>query len=201
MAKIGAFLTNAKNRYTNTNIENNVSDLVHRIYIFHKPTKIFFYFPINPQVMRVEQNSDLYSNNVIGLGDIVKSRIPKLRKWSWEGLFMRDVFDPLNVMGSILPPGSYVKMLQQIQAEGSPFNFAYISMNAAIQFIKQTNTYALIENFNWEERGGEPGDVYYNISITEYRTMKIETASLSATDDTKNKNLAENLQKLREVIV
>ena len=201
MAKIGAFLTNAKNRYTNTNISDNVEDLINRIYIFHKATKIFFFFPINPQVMRVEQNSDLYTNNVIGLGDIVKSKIPKLRKWSWEGLLMKDVFDPLNVMGSILPPGSYVKMLQQIQDEGSPFNFAYISMNAAIQFIKQTNTLALIENFSWEERGGEPGDIYYNITITEYRTMKVEAIDLSPTNNDKKPNTADNVQNTRSVII
>lgn len=198
MAKIGAFLTNAKNRYTNTNIADNVSDLINRIYFFHKKTKIFFFMPINPQVMRINQDSDIYTNNVIGLGDIVKSKIPKLREWSWEGLLMRDVFDPLNLMGSILPPGSYIKMLEQIQSEGSPFNFAYISMNAALQFIKQTNTLALIKTFNWEERGGEPGDIYYNITIQEYRTMKVESISLNPTDSSKAGNIAKNSQTMRE---
>lgn len=199
MAKIGAFLTNAKNRYTNTNIADNVADLINRVYFFHKKTKIFFYIPINPQVMRVSQSSDLYTKNLIGLGDTVKSKIPKLREWSWEGLLMRDIFDPLNVMGSVLPPGAYIKMWEQMQAEGSPFNFAYISMNAAIQFIKQTNTLALIKDFNWEERGGEPGDIYYNIVITEYRTTKIEVLSMSPTDSSKSGNLAENKQIWRVI--
>lgn len=201
MAKIGAFLTNAKNRYTNTNIADNVSDLINRIYFFHKATKIFFFMPINPQVMRISQSSDLYTNNVIGLGEITKSKIPKLRKWSWEGLLMRDVFDPLNLMGSVLPPGAYIKMLERIQAEGSPFDFAYISMNAALQFIKQTNTKALIETFDWEERGGEPGDIYYNLTVIEYRTMKVDVMSLSPTDTDKTDNIAEQSEKLRAVII
>ena len=149
--------------------------------------------------MRVSQSSDLYTKNLIGLGDVVKSKIPKLREWSWEGLLMRDVFDPLNVMGSVLPPGSYIKMWEQMQAEGSPFNFAYISMNAAIQFIKQTNTLALIKDFSWEERGGEPGDIYYNITITEYRTTKIEVLSMQPTDNGNSDKLALNKQIFREI--
>lgn len=197
MANIGAFLTNAKNRYTNTNIADNVSDLINRVYFFHKKTKIFFYIPINPQVMRISQSSDLYTNNLIGLGDIVKSKIPKLREWSWEGLLMRDVFDPLNNMGSILPPGSYIKMWEQIQVEGSPFNFAYISMNAAIQFIKQTNTLALIKDFSWEERGGEPGDIYYNITITEYRNVTYSKISEFPSDKNNAGNIAEQLEYWR----
>ena len=197
MAKIGTTLTNAKNRYTNTNALDVVSDLINRIYFFHKETKIFFFIPINPQVIRVSQASDLYTNNVIGLGEVVKSKIPKLREWSWEGLWMRDVFDPLNLMGSILPPGAYVKMIQQIQADGSPFDFAYISMNSAIQFIKQTNTKALIKDFSWEERGGEPGDIYYNITVTEYRQMLVKAASISPSDTSKTSNIAENLQTIR----
>lgn len=194
MAKIGVFLTNAKNRYTNTNIADNVSDLVNRVYFFHKKTKIFFFIPINPQVMRITQSSDIYTNSIIGLGDIIKSKIPKLRQWSWEGLLMRDVFDPLNVMGSVLPPGAYIKMWEQMQAEGSPFNFAYISMNAAIQFIKQTNTLALIRDFSWEERGGEPGDIYYNITIEEYRNVTYSKITSLPTDIKKAGNLAEQAE-------
>lgn len=176
MAKIGATLgSNAKSRYSKVadknRIMDTVSDLINRNYIFHKKTGIFFFFPINPQNYKVTQDSNLYESNIIGVGDIVKSRIPRLREWSWEGLFMMDVFDPLNLMGSILPPAAYVKMIQQIQAEGSPFNYINTSMNSAIQFIKQTNTLALIKNFSWEERGGEPNDIYYTITITEYRSM------------------------------
>lgn len=177
MAQVGATLaSNITSRYSKAadanRVMDTVSDLINRMYIFHKPTLIFFFFPINPQTYKVNQSSDLYTNEVVGLGQIVKSKIPALRTWSWEGLFMKDVFDPLNLLGSILPPAAYVKMIQQIQEEGSPFNFVNTSVNSAIQYIKQSNTKALIENFEWEERGGEPGDIYYSISIKEYRSMR-----------------------------
>lgn len=176
MAKTGATLgNNIKSRYSKVADKNRVmdtvSDLLHRIYIFHPKTKIFFFFPINPQTYKVKQDSSLYESNIVGIGDIVKSRIPRLREWSWEGLFMMDVFDPLNFTGTVLPPGAYVKMIQQIQEDGSPFHYINTSMNSAIQFIKQVNTLALIRNFEWEERGGEPNDIYYNITITEYRAI------------------------------
>lgn len=152
-----------------SNVSDLINDLTYRIYFQSNKPPLFFYIPINPQTMRIQQDSDLQTANIVGLGEVVWSREPKLRKWSWEGLLMFDIFDPLNLLGITLPPGSYVKMIQALQASGKPFNFVYTSINNSMQFIKQTNCKALVESFSWEERGGEPGDIYYNITITEYR--------------------------------
>ena len=202
-----SFFTNigqsAKNYWTNGSGKANVleilEDLTYRIYFISKKSGMF-YIPINPTSIKCVMESDLYTANILGIGEIVKPKIPKLRLWSWEGMLMLNINDPLNLKGITLPPGSYIKMFEQMQASQEPFDFVYTSMNNALQYIKQTNTKAIIKSLDWEERGGEPGDIYYNITVQEYRNFepKVETVIGKDAIDDLNKNF-DNIAKNEQI--
>lgn len=209
MAKTG-FFTNivkqAANYWTNgggkANALSIVEDLIYRIYIVSKSGK--FYFPINPQSIHCKREADVFESNIINLGQVVEPRIPKLRQWSWEGLLMININDPLNLKGITIPPGGYIKMLNRIMEQREVVDFVYTSFNNALQYILDVNTKAIIKSFDWEERGGEPGDIYYNITIQEYRTYQPVIKDLTSEELNKLKenevsNMANNEQVQREM--
>ena len=169
------------------NVLNILEDLTYRIYFVSKKSGMF-YIPINPQTIKCSMESDTYTANIIGIGEIVQPKIPKLRIWSWEGMLMLNINDPLNLKGVTLPPGSYIKMWEQMQSNKEVFDFVYTSMNNALQYIKQTNTKAIIKSLDWEERGGEPGDIYYNITVQEYREFEPKITLVDNEDAVKKLN-------------
>lgn len=147
----------------------NSAELITRIYMVLPQRGIFIYMPINPQAFKTSTGMNFYEGNVIGKGDVIKAKGQQLRKWSWESVFMADITDPLNLKGITLIPAAYVAAIEGLQKTNLPFNFIYTSLSFAASSLLQMNIKALIESFEYEERGGEPGDIYYSITLREYR--------------------------------
>lgn len=131
--------------------------------------------PINPEKLPVTRDNDNKEYNVLGIGPIMVPRTPKLQERTFSGLFPAEdnpdqyisFFESAMLNQSILiyTPVRYYE-------DGRPFG----TVDPGIQ--------CLVTEFQHEERGGETGDFYFDLTITEYRDytpqrMQVATSTVS----------------------
>lgn len=170
-----------KGKYVLNNLGGALKSVIYRMYI--SEGKMVYQLPINPETFKTNcgSNNDIY--NVLGQGDVVRPRLPKLREWSWDGLFMSDAFDPLNIPGLIFPPMIYVTAIERIQKSKKPVKFMQNTVDLVGSFFG-ANTKVVVEDFRYEERGGEVGDIYYSIVLKEYKEFGMSVIPLVEGIDT-----------------
>ena len=143
-----------------------------------------FELPVNPQEVTISYPANPTQYDVEGIGEIIIPRLPKLATVTFEAFFPREqIFNSMINSGSWYTPEWYVSFFKNIQASGVPFELTIVrgydelpvySGNEVVSIDDQMyfNTVfdkAVILDFSITDKGGEPGDIYYNISISEYR--------------------------------
>lgn len=135
--------------------------------------------PVNPESYSITQDTDNGNYNVLGVGPIMIPRTPKLKTPSWSGLFPgRPDMGAVLTSGAFQPPQFYIDFLQAAMDEKAVLRFVanrYFEDGSA---IFDTNMEVLVTRFKAEERGGETGDFYYDIALSEYRDYSPKTVKL-----------------------
>ena len=139
--------------------------------------------PVNPESYSVSTDSDNSSYNVLGLGPILIPRTPKLKVISWSGLLPgRADLAAVVTAGAFQPPQFYMDFIQAALADKVPVRFV---ANRCVEDgtpLFDTNMQVLITRFETEEKGGETGDFYYKIALSEYRDYSPKTVELQQPD-------------------
>lgn len=126
--------------------------------------------PVNPEKYPLENNSDNGEYNVLGIGQIMIPRIPKLKIIRWDGLLPgRNEGGYLLTSGEFLSPKRYIDFWEGCMTDMEPVQFLANRYFETGETIFDTNLDVLVSSFSYEERGGETGDFYYSIELTEYR--------------------------------
>jgi len=126
--------------------------------------------PINPQEYTIKYPSDNTRYNVLGLGEIIIPRLPKLQQISWESYFPGAENDTLALIsGGFKPPEFYIDTFKKYQASEEPVRFIANRVMEDGEAIFDTNIQVIVEDFEASEKGGETGDFYYRISLSNYR--------------------------------
>ena len=129
--------------------------------------------PINPiSDFPFEYPSDNTKYNVLGLGEVIVPRIPKLKKISWESFFPGQPDEAFVLTGAgFKPPEDYINKIKEYQEANEPVRFIVNRYMEDGRAIFDTNMEVIIEDFTHIEKGGETGDFYYRISLSEYRNF------------------------------
>lgn len=147
------------------------------LYLSHEETVIRL--PVNPESYSITRDNDNGNYNVLGVGPIMIPRTPKLYAASWSGLFPgRPDMGAVLTSGAFLPPKFYIDFLQAAMNEKWIVRFVanrYMEDGSA---IFDTNMEAVVTRFKYEERGGETGDFYYDLALSEYRDYSPKTVKL-----------------------
>lgn len=119
--------------------------------------------PLNPEVIQVSNGSQTETITVRGLGDYTIIGDPRLRQFSLNSQFPDNYFPGCEYPNIPLPRDAVTK-IEKWKASGNPIRFII------------TNTpwnYAVtIEDFNYEEQGGDVDSLYYTLVLQEYRFIK-----------------------------
>lgn len=136
-------------------------------------------FPVNPESYKIEKSSDNSEYNVLGVGPIMVPRTPKLQVVSWSGLLPgRADLGAVLTSNGFQPPSFYLDFLQRAMDEKAILRFvANRCMEDGTQLF-DTNMAVLVTALSTEERGGETGDFYYDITLTEHRNYSAKTVIL-----------------------
>lgn len=128
--------------------------------------------PVNPEEIEVKYPSNNKEYDVLGTGKIVVPRKPGLKEVSWESFFPGDLSAPYVNSGA-KDPETYIKRLEKAM-KNKKTGRLIISRSD----LYDTNMRCIISNFETKDKGGEPEDIYYSITLLEYRDYSPRTVSI-----------------------
>lgn len=142
-------------------------------------------FPVMPEEISVKYPSTNQTYNLLAIGEVVQTRLPGLAEYKWESFFPGKTAPWINTAGEFQPPSFYIGKINGYKETGLPIRLVIKRWADGGQLF-DTNTQAVVEDFEVTEKGGEVGDFYYSITLKEYRPyaaklVTLQTATKAAT--------------------
>lgn len=155
--------------------------------------------PVNPNDITISYPGNSSSYDVEGIGEIIIPRLPKLATLTIESFFPRaGVMNPIANGDRWYTPEWYLTFFRRLQRRKEPFRFTitrgseiayydYSNGSSEPDIVKSdyfdTTFTAVILDISITDKGGEPGDLYYNLSISEYRDASPQTLAEIASQE------------------
>lgn len=132
--------------------------------------------PINPEKLPETISADNGKYNVLGLGQIMQPRTPDLRTVSISGLLPGRRLP--GQTGIHLPPAVYMDFFTSAMKKKTPIVYTPVRVyENGLPFLGPSLGFpCLVTSFKAEERGGETGDFYFDLSLSEYRDFSPQRA-------------------------
>lgn len=145
--------------------------------------------PINPEKLPVARAAGNSDYNVLGIGQIMVPRTPELRVVTISSFFPAKADAPyVLTTGRFEAPEFYINFFESAMRDKVPIVYTpvrYYETGEAFM-TSDAGFKVLVTKFDTEERGGETGDFYYELEVTEYRdyspsTLAVQSAATSTT--------------------
>lgn len=120
--------------------------------------------PVLPEKINVKSGSKNSSVDVAGLGEITIIQDRPAYVYSWDGFFPAGAFPGIQVE-KVTKPIKIAEKILKWKASEKPVLFTVTKI--------KLNTYCSIESFSYYEQGGDPGTIYYSITLKEYREVQV----------------------------
>lgn len=132
--------------------------------------------PINPEKLPETISADNGKYNVLGLGQVMQPRTPDLRTVSISGLLPGRRLP--GQTGIHLPPVVYMDFFTSAMKKKTPIVYTPVRVyENGLPFLGPSLGFpCLVTSFKAEERGGETGDFYFDLSLSEYRDFSPQRA-------------------------
>ena len=147
-------------------------------YIMDEQTGIEFQLPVNPEKIQVKWGRKTETVNILNLGEVDFTTGDKLKEISFSSFFPSEYVPTYCTTASLPTPTSADAVMNAWQ---SRFQEPEKGLKDPIQLIitgaQDINIYALLTSYESEEKGGEPGDIYYNVAFREWREIAVRTES------------------------
>ena len=128
--------------------------------------------PVNPEEITIKNPTDNKEYDVIGVGQVVVQRKPSLKEVSWEGFFPASKSDPYVNQGADSPEDYADEILSAMKARQK------IRLIITRDKLFDTNMRCIVSEFETTDKGGEPGDLYYSITLQEYKDYTPQTVTI-----------------------
>lgn len=141
--------------------------------------------PINPEKLPMEVDTANDDYNVLGIGPIMIPRIPELKKITISSYFPGRADLMTLTTGAFEDASFYISFFDKAMADKEILTYTPIRVyENGERFMIQDNGFdVLVTSFHYEERGGETGDFYYDLELTEYRDYSPQIISLTGEID------------------
>lgn len=156
----------------------------YQMWITHNGEKEKMQIPVLPEQFNIQNGSNNDSINIAGLGEIVIMQNRPAYQFTFSSFFPAKKYPGVSPTAS---PLTFVEKILKWKASDKPVHF--IITNCKI------DKYCTIENFQYYEKGGDVGTIYYSITLKEYREItvrqvkvKIETQKATVTPKTERVN-------------
>lgn len=133
--------------------------------------------PVLPQELPTQRSHCNETYNTIGLGEIMVPHLPALKVVTIDSYFPYES-----------NPNQYIQFFQQAMADKAPIVYTPMGQhpNGSIYYVGEGGCSVLVTAFHTQERGGEPGDIYYTLEFTEYRDYRPKTVQVQQSDTAPN---------------
>lgn len=148
--------------------------------------------PVNPEKMPVSRGTNNDEYDVLSIGPIMVPRLPSLKTIEISSFFPGRPFTGVLTAGAFQPPEFYINFFQSAMQDRVPILYTPVRYyeNGEPYMTGDTGFQVLVTQFDTEERGGETGDFYYTLGLTEYKDyspskvtvqpQKVQTASVQS---------------------
>lgn len=137
--------------------------------------------PVNPAKLPVEKESDNGEYNVLGIGPIMVPRTPSLKEIPISSFFPGRPFAGVLTSEGFEPPEFYIRFFESAMDDQAIILYTPIRYyeDGTPFFTGDTGLDVLVTGFFYQERGGETGDFYYDLTLTEYRDYSPRTVQIA----------------------
>lgn len=129
------------------------------------------HIPVMPEKLTVKSPGKNETATVLELGEINRIKQRGLRQVSWESHFPANSA-PYVTGWEDAAPVDYVQGIEDARDSRESGRFSITGTDLNI------NMAVAVEDFSYEERGGEVGDIYYSITLKEWKDYSAVTVSL-----------------------
>lgn len=138
--------------------------------------------PVNPEKLPVDRDNDNEEYNVLGIGPIMVPRTPKLREITISSFFPGRPFSGVLTSGGFEEPEFYIEFFQAAMNDKAPILYTPVRYyeDGTPFYTGDSGLDVLVTQFSTEERGGETGDFYYDLTLTEYRDYSPQIVQIAA---------------------
>ena len=129
-------------------------------------------FTVLPELFRVTNGSMNKSVDIVGLGEIIIKQDRTAYGVEFESFFPAASFPGIQV-SSITSPQTLKDTILSFKNSDKPSHFIITGANI--------NIFCVIEDFPFEERGGDVGTIYYSLKLKEYREVSARQIKVDVT--------------------
>lgn len=127
--------------------------------------------PINPGNIEVQRSSSSQKEDIIGIGETAIPKYTSLAKISIDSKFYRYLIDASPSSHQFTTTKGYADWFKTWQRSKLPAQWTVEELGY--------NLYVLCEDFDYDVRAGEEDDVYYKLSLIEYRPYGAKTIEIN----------------------
>ena len=127
--------------------------------------------PVNPEEFPIERDNENDDYNVLGLGPIMVPRTPSLKVITISSFFPGRVAPYVLTSGGFVEPEVYINFFENAMKDKAPILFTPVRYyeDGTPFMTGDSGMQVLVTSFETTEKGGETGDFYYELELTEYR--------------------------------
>lgn len=130
-----------------------------------------FQFPVNPEEVAIRREKHYDTINIISLGEFDIPKGEKVKEIAFSSFFPR-TYDPSYCRYPDIPdPKTAMDLLTTYMNRKTPLRLIIADEGA-----KVINALVMLSAHASQIRGGEPGDIYFEVTFRTWRDMKVRTA-------------------------
>ena len=133
--------------------------------------------PVNPEELQVTHSNTDKTAEIAGLGEVLIPQKPALREISFSSFLPGYRSDPW-VHGS----ASARSLAKALERAWKGRTKCRLIISRSIDY--DTNVQCLISDLKFSDRGGEPDDLYYEVTFREYRSYGVSQMTVISADGT-----------------
>lgn len=141
--------------------------------------------PINPEKLPIARETANSDANVLGIGPIMIPRIPELKTLTISSYFPGRIDLMTLTPTDFKTPEFYIDFFEGAMLQKTILTYTPVRYyeNNERYMTGDSGFDCLVTSFNYEERGAETGDFYYDLEITEYRDYSPLTMQITESAD------------------
>lgn len=141
--------------------------------------------PHNPEKLPVSKDSDNGEYNVLGIGPITIPRIPKQQEVTISGYFPGRADGYTVTPNGFIEPETYIQFFQSAMDNKAVITYTPVRYyeDGTPYFTADEGFQCIVTAFQYEERGGETGDFYYDLTIREWRDYSPQAVTTETQSD------------------
>lgn len=122
--------------------------------------------PVNPAELTTSGGGDHKKYDMLTLGEAKGIGKPKLASWQISSYFPAEGDQPSS---------AYVEKMLELAEHKKPFRLIINRQTPSGAAVYETNSLVLLEKWELKDSAGEEGDVYYELTLSEYKEFKAKT--------------------------